>query len=320
MMKSEFGTDEARFLDSALGRADLPWNRVPLEQLADLQVPERLLGQQRFLLKADVRFQWARWFLESLVDPSRYAGQRASYARIREDISRFLRSHADYLGKDERKELASVVARILLDLVIRAEASRHRKRLSAGDRWRLLDFAGTPPRCWICGTKFNAVAVENFRSGERNAISPPLLVDILKPRGLLPRDLAIEVDHIIPHSQGGGERDNLALACGWCNRYKGARTSVYDVEGRPRVAGRNAFGVSSLPQPFWTVRLLATVRKCEHPEGCQRSAYNSDVTVVPVHETGALNPSNLRVTCYEHDPYKEFRLQSHGVVQGLWAG
>ncbi len=317
-MQPVFLTDEARFLDFALGARASTWNAGSLGQLASLQVPERLLGQQRSLLRADINEQWARWFVGSLADPGRYARQRASYPQIFEDVFRTVQMRFRYLNKPERKELASAVARILLGFVLRLQASRNRQSLSSSDRARLLDFAGRSPRCWICGARFVDTAVENFRYQEGNAIPRPSFVDILKPRGLLPRDLSIEVDHIVPHSEGGGEEDNLALACGWCNRHKRAYTSIYDVEGRPRAAGSNAFGASSLPQPFWTVRLLAAVRTCEHPDGCTRSADNADVTVAPVHETGTMNPVNLRVTCYEHDPYRELRLQPHGVARRVW--
>ena len=229
-----------------------------------------------------------------------------------------MQSRFGHLNKPERKELASAAARILLDSVQRLRASRDRRRLSPEERWRLLDLAGTSPRCWICGARFVETAIENFLHQESSTIPLPPFVDILKPRGLLQRDLSIEVDHIVPHSQGGGDEDNLALACGWCNLHKRAHASIYDVEGRPKLAGSNAFGASSLPQPFWTVRLLATVRSCEHPDGCPNSADNVVLTVAPVHETGTLNPVNLRITCYEHDPYKASRLQAHGVARKVW--
>ena len=312
--------DETRFLASALDPAASNWDASFLGHLASLQVPERLLGHQRFLVRADINEQWARWFVESLADPRRYALQRASYPRIFEDVFKSLETRFRHLNKPQRKELASVAARILLNIVHGVQASQYRSRLSRQERWHLIDFAGTSPRCWICGSKFQKVAIENFLNRESNTLSLPPFVDILKPRGLLQRDLSVEVDHIVPHSRGGGDEDNLALACGWCNRHKSAHTSIYDVACRPRLAGSNTFGATSLPQPFWTVRLLATIRACEHPDGCQRSADNARVTVVPDHEAGALNPVNLRVTCYEHDPYRKSRLQAHSVARRAWKG
>ena len=313
-----FRSDETRFLASALDLAASYWDAGTLRHLANLQVPDRLLGHQRPLLTADINQQWAQWFVESLADPRRYTLQPVTFPRIFEDVFKGLETRFSHLDRPERKELAATAARILLDFAQRLQASQDRKRLSTRERRRLLDYAGTSPRCWICGSEFPEAAIDNFLYRESHTIPLPPLVDILKPRGLFQRDLSVEVDHIIPHSQGGGDEDNLALACGWCNRHKSAHASIYDVEGRPKFAASNAFGASSLPQPFWTVRLLATVRICEHPLGCRASADREGVTVVPVHETGALNPVNLRVTCYKHDPYGASRFQAHRVAQAVW--
>ena len=74
-----------------------------------------------------------------------------------------------------------------------------------------------------------------------------------------------------------------------------------------------------LPRPFWTVRVLGTIRTCEEPKGCGRSARNAAITVAPICEDGALNPMNMRVTCYYHDSYN-LRLQPFGKVQEVWKG
>lgn len=134
------------------------------------------------------------------------------------------------------------------------------------------------------------------------------------------RDFAIEVDHVVPFSRGGEDKDNLELACGWCNRSKSANMSIYEVEGQPRSAGPNVLGFGSLPQPFWIVRLLALIRTCEHPDGCDRSVENAEMTVVPIRAGGALNPTNLRVTCYDHDPLGSNRLLPPSAVRKIWGG
>ena len=318
MTTPRFPANEASFLEAALGSGTSTWSRGQLERLAGLSVPRRLLGEQQFLLKGDVRIEWARWFVECLADPRRYVLQRASYPRILEDVFARVQTRFGHLDIPEQRELASAAARILLDSVQRLQATRDRKRLSREQRRRLLDLAGASPRCWICGAEFLEPALESFLHQVRTSVPLPPFVDILKPRGLLGRDLSIEVDHIVPHSQGGGDDGNLAVACGWCNRNKRDHTSLYDVEGRPKRAGSNTFGVSSLPQPFWTVRVLATVRTCEHPDGCTRSAKNADITVAPIVREGTLNPVNLQVTCSEHDPYKAWRLQAHGAAKRAW--
>ena len=220
--------------------------------------------------------------------------------------------------RTNKKKLASVVADVLL---ARAEGIREKPRrvaLSRAQRHQLLELAGTTPRCWLCGAEFSVVAVENFRFRRRKELNLPLYVDVLKPRGLLPRDLKIEADHVIPFSKGGGEGDNLRLACGWCNNHKSSYTSIYDVEGQPKALRAKLNEVTALPQPLWIVRLLATVRRCEHPEGCDQSVDNARMTIAPMTEGGVMNPANLRVTCYEHDPFVGSRLRPHSEVLEIW--
>ncbi len=215
--------------------------------------------------------------------------------------------------------MASGVARIILDSVRRLRSTGDRKLLSREDRLRLLDLAGLCPRCWICGARFVEEAIDNFLYRQRNKLALPPFVDILKPRDLVERDVAVEVDHVVPHSHGGDDNENLWLACGWCNQHKGAYVSIYEVEGCPKSTGTNSVGASSLPQPFWTVRVLATTLTCEHPEGCSRSATDASITVAPIVENGALNPMNFQVTCSEHDPYQAHRLQSQRVARKVWS-
>ena len=321
-MASGSVADEAHFLTSAFGALDPTWNiwhRQFLERLARLQVPGQLLGSQRTLLRADIREQWARWFVESLADPRCYARERAHYPRIFEDVYGAVQTRFPHFNKPEQMSLASVAARTVLDFVLRLQESQGRQSVSLRERLRLLDFTGNTPRCWICGAAFSEGAVDNFRGRGDGRMSPPLYLDVLKPRGLFSRDLRIEVDHIVSRSHGGSDEvENLALACGWCNRHKSSYSSIYDVEGRPRTPRSSSVRANSLPQPFWTVRLLATVRNCQHPDGCTYSADNSAVTVAPVCENGAMNPMNLSVTCYEHDPYKLFRYQPYRDVREVW--
>ncbi|MBK1670052.1 hypothetical protein CKO28_18620 [Rhodovibrio sodomensis] len=310
--------DEAHFLESALSSGASTWSSASLGELARLQVPEGLLGRQKSLLRADINEQWARWFVESLADPRHYARLDASYPQIFADVFEVVETRFHYFSRPQKKELAASAAHILKRFVDRLQASRRRQPVPFSDKRLLLDFAGDPPRCWICGAKFAPEAVENFLYQERHEVPLPQFIDILKPRGLSHRDVAIEIDHVVAHSHGGGEENNLALSCGWCNRHKSALSSIYDVEGRPRTAGQNQLGVDSLPQPFWTVRVLAVVRRCEHPEGCEQSADKANVTVVPINQKGATNPANLRVCCYDHDPYRSIRLQPVRIVRDVW--
>ena len=309
---------EADFIQHALGNVGAVWQKPTLDSLASLLAPDGVLGRRRALLRSDIHEQWARWFVEGIVDPQRYAGRNVSYPYLFNDVLQVVDQRFRDFTRPERRELASNSARILQQLVRSLDSSRRRVAVSKADRSLLIDLAGDPPRCWVCGSRFSENAIDNFIFGENNEMSLPTFVDVLKPRGLKVRDFRVEIDHVVPYSRGGENDDNLQLACGWCNKSKSALISLYDVEGRPRVAAENALGLGSLPHPFWTVRLLAVERRCEHPDGCDRSADNSEVTVAPISKGGAMNPANLRVTCYEHDPMLNDRLQPSRIVRAIW--
>jgi len=310
--------DETNFLNSALSNESAAWNGLLLHELARLQVPDSLMGEQRSLMRADINEQWARWFVESLVDPRKYALRDTSYPEFFADALRTIESRFKNLSKPQKKELASSVAQILQRLASHFRLLNKRVILTRTEKRLLLDKSSDSPSCWICNNAFLSKAIDNFLFQERKEIALPHFIDILKPRGLTQRDMAIEIDHVVPHVYGGGSGENLALACGWCNRHKSAFSSIYDVEGRPRKVGLNKFRINSLPQPFWTVRLLATTRKCQHLEGCDMPLTTTALTVAPITQTGALNPANLMITCYEHDPIMEIRLQAPHQVRAIW--
>ncbi|WP_028324753.1 HNH endonuclease [Desulfatirhabdium butyrativorans] len=311
-------TDEVSFITQALHNLAGTWNNATLSGLAALQVPENVLGRRRSLLRADINEQWAIWFIESLADPRRYAGNDVSYAFLFRDVLTVVDQRFHTFTKPEKKRIASTVARILQQRVLAFQAKRQRQPVSRSEKISLIELAGSSPRCWLCGWQFTKEAIDNFIQQGRREIPLPKFIDFLKPRGLKQRDLSIEIDHVVAHVHGGENEGNLRLACGWCNRYKSALTSIYDVEGRPRQVKPNNLGINSLPQPFWIVRLLATERVCEHPEGCDCSADDSEMTIAPICNGGALNPSNLRVTCYSHDNLGSIRFQPSRVVRQLW--
>ena len=310
--------NETKFIKDALGNSSSIWDKSLLSALAGLHVPDSLLGRRHSLFRADINEQWARWFVEGIADPHCYTGANFSYARLFKDVLTEVEKRFKIATFSESKELAAITARILRDKIILFQADRKRKTISSTEKTLLIELSGSPPRCWICGMAFSKEAIDNFIFRERHKVPLPEFIDILKPRGLKERDLSVEIDHVVPYSHGGKNEGNLQLACGWCNRYKSNFASIYDVDGRPRLAGPNNFGIRSLPQPFWTVRLLAVERKCEYSKGCSISANSDAVTVAPFVSTGAMNPSNLHVTCYPHDPLRDIRLQPKEVILKLW--
>jgi hypothetical protein len=123
---------------------------------------------------------------------------------------------------------------------------------------------------------------------------------------------------VMPHAEGGSDGDNLRLACGWCNGHKHAWSTLYQASGASIATKYAGLGSRSLPQPFWVVRILGTIRKCEHQSGCDKTSANSELTVAPLNRNGALNPTNLMVTCYDHDPIARGRFVSLKVAASAW--
>lgn len=307
---------EAEFVESALGDPRTAWSSEVVRILATRHVPDRVLDRRAPIVRADAFSQWAQWFIEGIANPLKYV--RLGYAHLFKDVLSVVSQRFSTHTKPEQLEAARTIAAILMARVEALRMRRERRVLTREQRILLLDLAGQPPKCWACGFVFSRPAVDNFVRGERSAIPVPPFVDILKPIGLKQQDLRIEVDHVFPFAQGGAEEENLRLACGWCNRHKSSLISLYEVEGRPRQAGPSPLAIPSLPQPFWIVRILAVQRRCEHPDGCSASVDTSEMTVAPISTMGTLNPCNLKVTCYGHDPWSAFRLQSVDVVRRLW--
>jgi hypothetical protein len=294
----------ADFLAGSVGVEKKHWSSQGVASMAARALPDGLLGIRSAILRADINLLWARWFIESICGPSFGVQAQRGYAfvlgAVREQIDiRF----SDY-PSDERSGLARVMARFVLEET--NQLKQERQPLSREDKLNLLDAAGEPPRCWMCGYAFDEFAVESFLMSLPRALPLKTFVDFMKPR-LRQRDYAIEVDHMVPFSAGGGGDANLALSCGWCNKAKGARLSLYDVQARPLTFEHPTLGLTSVPRAFWTVRILALRKRCEY-EACGVGAANGELSAIPRNPHGAMNPMNLMVTCPDHDPLGADRL------------
>lgn len=291
------------FIVAALREHETPWSCEGLEAIGGLMPPDLLFGGRDVLLKADIHTLWARWFVESLCD-SRLHEKITSYAKIYETTASSLRSVLPLSPPQELQKLAGLVSRLLLETIERRKAAR-REAADDGVRELLLARAGTPARCWVCGLQFSSNAIERFRYrgdfGQKTSELPKFL-DFFAPRGLTERDKRIEIDHVVPISSGGESGANLRLACGWCNRNKSDSVSIYDHAFAPLRATHPVLGPMSVPRPFWVVRILGVRRGCEYVGGCGRSVADSQLTVCWKNQGGAVNPCNLQVCCYEHDP------------------
>lgn len=304
------------FVEGAVGNASTAWNADRLRLIANLIVPDLLLGTRQEILRADIHIVWARWFAEAMGDPYRFPDDVA-YGTIYSAALSGVKHLGLTIKSSEARHIASKVADALLTAVQR-RARDSRKSLTRDRREDLLARAGDVPRCWICGYPFTRRAIALFRREEDVPVTPwrlPRFVDYLRPAGLSERDLKIEADHVVAHAHGGGEGTNLRLACGWCNRYKSDLTSVYDSAFDPKRLAHPRLGSVSRPRPFWVVRLLAVRRMCELSATCKRSADTDQMTVVPREKLGAANPCNLLVCCREHDPLKSVRLVDRGIIE-----
>ncbi len=285
------------------------WSSEQLRSLALLAVPDAALGVSGWLLRADAALTWGRWLLESIVDPAPYMmydDERHSYATIYAAVRAIVQAEATELADEAIKSLARSMARAAWD-EIRFQRSRARRALTRTVRNQVWLAAEPEPRCHLCGYAFDGAAKDRY-FGRASRRELPLLVDFTRPRGRNPRDLTAEVDHVRPVATGGGgDLDNLRLACGWCNRTKWFYDHLYAVPTwRPATVQHPVLGPVSVPQPLWVVRHVSAVGRCEQP-GCAGRLATHELFVAPRRLSGALTPTNIAVWCIDHDPWSTER-------------
>lgn len=302
------------FAQNMVGATTATWDESTVRHLATRVAPDGLGGMSSWLLRGDANYLWARWFLESLADPMPYLEGTKHYPHLYQCVSGVLSAEASQLPADERRELASGLAKLLWQEI----RGRIIGRRVPADRETRLFLWDMYPRCWICGAEFNDWARAEFLWEESNSEPQTMpFVDFYRPRGKKLTDLRIEVEHVVPHSGGGTEElHNLRLSCGWCNRAKSNRMLLYDAEAVTRKFHHPVLGNVSVPQPFWVVRFLAMRGRCEDVSGCGARTTSDELTVAPRSVNGAPNPANLMVVCREHDPLRDVRLVAKKFVAG----
>lgn len=313
--------DEGFFISNVLNSAK-SWDNAEYSKLGTLFVPDKIMGARRkSLLRGDINIQWGSWFIESIVDPYQYIPFSKDYSNILEDSFLNIKNIFTHLTHTEQHQLACIAAEEVFKKVQFLRQTNKRSIFSREERFYLLEDSGVTPRCWICGHNFSQEAIDSFIDQKKYNIPKPIFIDIFKPSGINDRDLKIEIDHVYAHSHGGeDDLSNLKICCGWCNQYKSAFRSIYDVSGAVIRAKNNKLNISSLPQKFWIVRLLALVGKCEHESGCEKSIENSELTIEPIIKSGAPTPSNIRVICPKHHYLGPKRMLPVEEVKQAWEG
>lgn len=292
-----------------------------MSSLGSSQVPQVFLGLEEGWLRGDQHRVWMRWFLDRMVSPYQF---RSSNGVSRNDVLTVVAGRVRQMFPGAPgvtlRDLSNVATDHIFAEVVRLENARKRDRATPATRLSLI---AQSKRCYICGYEFPQEAIDRF-SGKRG-VAPPGLpgnVDIYMPRGLLEQDLRIDIEHVIPVAAGGHGQANLKLACGWCNRWKSAHGSIYDVSTKTLLA-KTAFKVGNvtqfeLPHPYWLVRLLMMRRRCSHEYPCDNTPEVTAFAVAPVDVYGSPNPSNLAVYCSDHDPLASKRLKSRAEAAAIW--
>ncbi|MEX5271502.1 HNH endonuclease [Kocuria sabuli] len=302
----------AKYVAGAREAGDKSWSEDSLRQLAERGIPREVIGHQAWLLEADVRMTWMRWYVDGLFDRLRYVkNSHLKYADLYKEISGQLRMQYDLAPRDEVNQAAAEISEFAWSEV---QASRNieRKGISPQMREDLWFSAEPQPRCALCGYQFSDWARNQFLRREGGSFAEldlPMLVDYTRPRGIKHRDLRIEVDHVTPVSAGGSTTlKNLRLTCGWCNSVKSNHRSIYETSAvcKNKISIKGV-GIVALPQPLWVLRIVATRGRCEDRNGCPASLDTHELFVATRVEAGALTPASALVFCSEHDPWASKR-------------
>jgi hypothetical protein len=311
------------FLEKTPSDLASAWCYNEATSLASRMVPEALLGDQAPLLRSDQYRLWLRWFLEGLISPQLVAmdSTQGKLEILSAAVKRIDQIYPS-IDVDRRKRLAHAITSHVFDSVTTVRTPKARDFATPATRHILL--ASSPiARCYICGYPFCGDARDAFLKVKgRNPIQLPTLVDVLMPRGIVSRDVSIEIDHVVPVAAGGLGQANLRLACGWCNKYKSNRISIYESSFLAPRTTRFRIGkyqLNELPVPFWAIRILALRGKCQHVGGCSHTAETSQLYITFADWSGSPNPTNLTVFCETHDPIRVDRKQSRTIVQKLWS-
>jgi len=298
------------------------WSFEAVTELASRSLPANVMGDQEPLLRGDQHRLWLRWFLEGMVSPQLIAlNPSVGRLDILEMAMKRINSLYATIDLDRRKKLGEAVTDHIYATVSTLRIASQRDFATTATRHSLIATSSTP-RCYICGYAFSQHARDAFLKVKgRSPSTLPSIVDVFRPRGLVERDEKIEIEHVVPVASGGSGQGNLRLACGWCNKHKSNRVSIYEssfMAPRTLTYRIGNHRLNELPNPFWVIRILALRGKCQHMEGCNKTAIDSELFVTLGDWSGSPNPTNLVVYCETHDPIRVDRFQSRTDIEKLW--
>ncbi|HAE78650.1 MAG TPA: hypothetical protein DCG73_12610 [Morganella sp. (in: Bacteria)] len=287
-----------QYIEQSLSGFSNVWNSSGIAKQSIIEVPDDVFLGGTSLLKNDINLQWLAWFCESLCNLDECLGEVDQYK-----IFSLVRRGLIHVNIDQNNpmflNLCSIISGFMFKR-IESVSGRLRQRVTKQNKLDLIESAQGEPRCWICNSKFSKDAIDIFLGRSGNIILPEF-IDYMMPRGLIERDLKIEVEHKLPFSKGGGDIDdlsNIALSCGWCNRYKSNLISIYDVGRNLKIYKNNNYVGFSIPEPYWIIRKMALSERCSHP-GCTAKRKNN-LYIDLVNPRGAANPINIKVVCKVH--------------------
>lgn len=284
------------------------WDLKQNQRLAGLGIDQRIHRHKQHYLEADIRRLWINWFLEGIIDPHIFLEKNSNphlldvIREVELHLSSTFNNPINVLWKDTKDSISKAILKRIIQI---RDENTARKQFTKSEKEILLAQASPYPRCWICGEEFTTEAVGFFSGHRTSKINTPTYIDIFRPKGLKPKHLEIQIDHVYPVSKGGHhDITNFRLCCGWCNLYKRDYTSLYDAPGKPirLVKGKitSSTNFRTIPQFFWTVRALGLTQRCEH-ESCAATTKNEHLLLSLIEQKGAATPSNLKIICKDHD-------------------
>lgn len=262
-----------------------------------LHAPESIQGLSSELLKDDLNYLLVQWFIDALKPQN--SEENNHYPHIYQSVRKALRNRFIDSSDPELHKVSTRLSRLICNGS--NQRKYQREEFSIADKFSLFTKSGG--YCGICGFRFSEAMVENFLGGQPQ-YSKHIFYDFLKPTKRTKKNFQIEIDHIFPLARGGGnDLENLQLLCGFCNSAKRDFTSVFDSSSKTIEINHPELGKLNLSSWFLVVRVLSG-NKCSF---CDKSIDSTELTITPLLMSYQINPVNVRSTCYECDPMKEYR-------------